>query len=102
MRMHTRKKVYELFILYEYFQYSHLHFIVSETEAWTDETPHLCICSSSSDPWDQCFAAASWGDWTTNVGSVRGLHPMGHVCSTDFGGTGPAGLGCTAVLLYMI
>ena len=43
----------------------------------TDETPHLYICSSSSDPRDQCFAAGSWGDWTTNVGSVLGLHPMG-------------------------
>ena len=68
----------------------------------TDETPHLYICSSSSDPRDQCFAAGSWGDWTTNVGSVLWLHPMGHVCSTDFVRTGPAGLGCTAVLLYMI
>ena len=100
--MHTPKKVYELFILYEYLQYSHLQLTVSKTETGTDETPHLYICSSSSDPRDQCFAAGSWGDWTTNVGSVLWLHPIGHVCSTDFGGTGPAGLGCTAVLLYMI
>ena len=71
----TCKKVYELFILYEYLRYSHLHFIVSRTEAGIDETPHLYICSSSSDPRNQCFAAASWGDWTTNVGSVLGLHP---------------------------
>ena len=77
MCMHTCKKVYELFILYECFRYSHLHFIFSKTEAWRDETPHLYICSSSSDPWGQCFAAASWGDWTTNVGSVLGLRPHG-------------------------
>ena len=78
--MHTPKKVYELFILYDYLQYSHLHFTVSKTETGTDETHHLYICSSSSDPWDQCFAPGSWGDWTSNVGSVLGLHPMGHVC----------------------
>ena len=100
--MHTPKKVYELFIYYESLQYSHLHFTVSKTETGTDETPYLYICSSSSDPRDQCFAAGLWGDWTSNVGNVLGLHPVGHVCSTDFGGMGPAGLGCTAVLLYMI
>ena len=75
MCMPTCKKVYELFILYEYLRYSHLHFIVSRTESGIDEIPHLYICSSSSDPRNQCFAAASWGDWTTNVGSVLGLHP---------------------------
>ena len=32
----------------------------------------------------------------------RGFTHMGHVGSTDFGGTCPAGLGCTAGLLYMI
>ena len=31
-----------------------------------------------------------------------GFTHMGHVCSTDFGGRGPAGLGCTAVPLYMM
>ena len=31
-----------------------------------------------------------------------GFAHMGHVCSTDFGRTGPAGLGCTAVSLYMM
>ena len=75
--MHTPKKVYELFIFYESLQYSHLHFTVSKTETWTDETPHLYICSSSSDLRDQCFPAGSCGDWTTNGGSVLGLHPMG-------------------------
>ena len=98
----TCKKVYELFILYEYLQYSHLHFIVSKTEAGTDETPHLYICSSSSDPWDQCFAQPRGVTGPLMWAVFWGFTRMGHVGSTDFGGTCPAGLGCTAGLLYMI
>ena len=48
--MHTHKEVSELFILYDYLRCSHPHFGISKTEAWSDETPHLYIYSSSSDP----------------------------------------------------
>ena len=34
----------------------------------------------------QCFAAASWGDWTGNVGECPGAsHTLGTACVTDSG-----------------
>ena len=50
-----------------------------------------------------CFATASWGDWTSNTGSVLGLYPpWGIRAAQTLVGRGPAGLGCTVILLYVM
>lgn len=49
--------------------------MVSRTEAGTDEATSISTFAVISDTQDQCFIAASWGDWTTDVGSVLGLAP---------------------------
>ena len=50
-----------------------------------------------------CFATALWSDWTSNMGSVLGLYPPWGICAAQtLVGRGPAGLGCTVILLYVM
>ena len=42
----------------------------------------------------QCFAAAFWGDWTSNVGDCPGAsHTLRAACVTDSGGKEPCRTG---------
>ena len=54
-------------------------------------------------PGSWCFATALWGDCTSNMGSVLGLYPpWGIRVAQTLVGSGPAGLGCTVILLYVM
>lgn len=45
------------------------HLVISGEEQVLDSGCHYIF------PGGQCFAAAMWGDWTSDLGSVLGLHP---------------------------
>ena len=53
-------------------------------------------------PWGRCFAAATWRDWTSTVDSVLRLPSPWTIHAADSVRRGPARLGCTAILLYVM
>ena len=53
-------------------------------------------------PGEQCFAAATWRDWTSTVDSVLRLPSPWTIHAADSVRRGTARLGCTAILLYVM